>query len=437
VLGKATVFDFVFLVLLLYSFVPYRLSVEVFLPRFGGVPISYIPFLVFFALLFVREFVRGFVAKSIKLGWGDVFFAMFLFAYLPLQLLLLRNIGYTLDVADYLLDYAMFCFYGTAVFFGTRLYFLNRSHDPLTLANRIVERMLKVFFLICIIAPIRYFLFDTSSAQFYTTYNPLQYRLFLPLFLVPCSLLTLGRFFATRQGRYLLYFAIYGGNLYLCQSRTGYVAFIFVLAYLLLKEKFGLFLRPQWFVTGIILAAGFYLGGEKALKRVRRLEELQMFATLDMDDAVKLDKDKRRITFLVASIEILKESPLIGVGLGKHNLEANFPTYFTQYVHSVARPHNFYLYMLVSTGIIGAVLIVLFLYNSVYKPQFFIIARDVSNKQDRELLRHLYLVQITILIMQLGYEFETTPFIWFIWGLSSAVFGIATARERVSWAQKT
>jgi len=419
---KATIFDFVFFVLLLYSLVPYRYGVEVFWPRFGGVPISYIPFLVFFAFLFVREFVRGFVAKKIKLGWGDVFFSVLLFIYLPLHLVILKSIDHQLDVADYLLDYAMFCFYGVAVFFGTRLYFMNRSDNALTLANQIVERMLEVFFVICIIAPIRFYLFDQSDALFYTTYNPLQYRLFVPLFLIPCSVLAAGRFFATGQTRYPLFFALYGGNIYLCQSRTGYIAYACVLVYLLVRQKFGLILRPQWVVAGVVLIGAFYLGGERAAQRVRRLEELQMFATLDMDDAVKLERDKRRITFLVASIEIMKESPLLGVGLGKHNLDIHFPMYYIKYVHSVTRPHNFYLYMLVSTGTIGLVLIVLFLYNSLYRPKFFIIAKHLSNKQDRELLRHLYLVQITIFIMQLGYEFETTPFIWFIWGFSAGVF---------------
>jgi len=417
---KVTAFDFVFITLLLYSLVPF--SREILLFRFGGVPVGYIPFLIFFAWLFLRELVRGLRARRIGFGWGEFFLAILLFIYLPFQLFVLKNLSRGVDVRDYLLDYAMFCTYGITAYFGTRLYFVNQGEQALIVANRVVERMLNVFFIICIVAPIRYFLFDHGVAFFYSTFNVLPYRMFVPLFLVPSSLLALGRFFATRRVRYLLFFALYGGNIYLCQSRTGYIAYACVLGYLLIRERLGIILRPQWVVAGLVFAATFYMGGQKARQRIARLKEIQLFASLDLESAAELEKDKRRIALLVGSLELFQESPWLGVGLGKRNLHANFPSYYLKYSPSVTRPHNFYLSVLISLGIFGSSLLFLFLFFSVYRPRYFIDAKFIQDRVLREFVRHLYLCHIAILVMQLGYEFETTPFIWFLWGLSSGVF---------------
>ncbi len=415
---KLNIFTILLAILLLYSFIPKTIAESTFWLRLYGAPIAYIPFFLLFLFMFLKGIGLSLIRRDIFIHKPIIIFLIFLM-YFPFQFVFLLQRGPEIAINDYITDYLMFCFYGVVVFYGTTLYFYNKRNNS-EIMHKIFDQFMKILFFICIIGTIRYFLFDYKMF-FYNIFNPLRYRLFEVLFLVFFSALALGRFYATREKKYIFYFAIYGFSLILSGSRTGYIVFAFLIIYLLLRENYKLLSSIRGFVIILAITSAVFVGGDEITSRIKRLQEVSLYATFDLDRSIQEKRSARRITFLIASIDMIKESPLIGVGIGKGNIEINFPYYFYDSVGTIARPHNFYLYIMLSTGIIGTSIFLYFIFY-IIKYGYRTFKKIRHNQPKKEMVLHLLISNILILIMKIGYEFETEPFIWMLWAFSFSYF---------------
>jgi O-antigen ligase len=429
--GRMTLLKVVPLFLLAYACVPLQFSEKTFWLKVAGLPIGYLPFLGLLLFVFIKEIISLSIKKGqVPVNKTLVIFCSFL-VYITIQfpLILLKNPS--LDIVDFLTDYAMFMFYGIVVLFGCMLY-LCRRNNAWELINDELTFFIKIMAVICVIAIIRFVWLDQAviGDYFFNIFNPLRYRLFEVLFLIFFAAVTLGWYYSSSEQRYLVYFALFSLCILLAGSRTGYIGYLVILVYFLARGGFKLIFSKTTLICLIALIIGIYIGGDKIMKRVDRTGEVSNFFWLDLEGAHRAHHDEKRLGLLLGSLELAKENPIIGIGLGKDNYIKRFPYGFQErYVHIVARPHNFYLYILSATGIIG-LLIFLFFFSYLLRYGYMAAKLNYMSPAIKERVWHLVLANFVILILKLGYEFETEPFLYLFWGYSISYFYIIHSHYR-------
>jgi O-antigen ligase len=419
-----TLLDCIWLILLAYSFLPQNAARELLWIRWYDIPISYIPFLAVFLLFFVSNIYEIYQSNERRLFIHApiICFVMFI-VYIPVQFVVLISKHPSLDLKDYFADYAMFVFYGVCVFYAVTVYF-TKKENGISGLNEIIEKSFSYLFMICVISLLRYLVYDIShGVYFFNLFYPLGYRLFEVLFIIFFSTTAIGWYFSTGGKKYLLYFTGYGIALMVAGSRTGYLAYIVLILFIFVRKRFRLFPAPVGVALIVILVAGIFVGGENIVKRMKNVKYVSAYATLNHNKEMQM----KRVAYWAGTYQMFVANKIFGVGLGKENFRMNFPVHvFDQFKEKyVARPHITYLYVLCSTGILGFAILGGFI--------FFILRQGVisatfvkKNHVMYEKTIHLLMANFLILIMQLGYQFETEPFLWMFWGLSFSWFYVTT-----------
>ncbi len=144
---------------------------------------------------------------------------------------------------------------------------------------------------------------------------------------------------------YLFLGAIMGSSIVLSQSRGGIIALFVQLAVLATALVWSRRSAATSIVFAVLLLFGvglvYWLGADPVLKRLNTLTAESTFAT-----------EQQRISVLHDSIQMVRERPLLGFGLG------TFSTAYPKYRGFVTdlfvnEAHNDYLQALIETGLIG------------------------------------------------------------------------------------
>lgn len=261
---------------------------------------------------------------------------------------------------------------------------------------------------------IRFYWFDVNPV-FFSLFPPMQYRLFSVMLLIYVLPILYLQAVEARSASgvigvlFLLYLTLLVG------SRTGYLAALAVIAYLVaiqLNTNRGLAVASIIFLVSIGVVALAMIHPEIS-NSLNKLSHLSQFLALDVDRANELDESARRITMLVGSFEVFADNPYFGVGLGKENLEANISHEYLA-LQNFTKPHNAYLYFLASTGFIGAFLLFLpavFLWRKCSKLCQF--------RLDQGRIAKAQFMGFGILLM--GYNLETGPVFWILLGVTVAM----------------
>jgi hypothetical protein len=158
-------------------------------------------------------------------------FVLYLIAELPF----LKNLHPMVSVGAHMQEVIMFSFYIFAVFYGTVLTLYDKTLEQI---DEMILTWLRWLCIIALISVVRYALVDRGQAIFFNLFNPLRYRLFEVLFL--CIFFPLAACLTVDSRPRLTPIFLLFTALILTGSRTGYVAGIILIMFLLsdvLKNK--------------------------------------------------------------------------------------------------------------------------------------------------------------------------------------------------------
>lgn len=315
------------------------------------------------AFLIALWFFEGnFKTKIISVLSNNVIKIILLF--LLLNLLSLLWTDYFLESLNYIKKY---WFFSPLVIFYTSL---NKEFIP---------RVLSAFILGMFISEIISYgvFFDIWSFMHATSENPspfmhhIEYSVFLAL----TGLILLGRIFNTDEMKYklmyILFFVTVSGNLFLTAGRTGQFAFIiglFVLASISFKSKFKAFIISMG-LTVVIIGIAFNIS--------ETFQERLIIGKNNLVNVVqKADYCTSwggRVGSWIVSKEIIKENPLLGVGL-IDNMKAFHSIIDTKYpemkcMHqSFMHTHNQFLEVLTQIGMAGLLIFISIFYMLIKLP---------------------------------------------------------------------
>jgi len=172
---------------------------------------------------------------------------------------------------------------------------------------------------------------------------------------LPLGLLLAGAVHKDKKLLYLTALGVMGVALLLSGSRGGLVSVIAGIAFLIFvaygrsgKRKLLVRLAATVVVISAIVAGAVMIGGETSLTRIA-------------DTATSNDITTNRKEIWSVSARIIQENGLLGVGMGAFGVAYSRHDSFNG-LERVEQAHNDYLEVLADTGIIGAVLGVLFVF---------------------------------------------------------------------------
>ncbi len=211
--------------------------------------------------------------------------------------------------------------------------------------------------------------------------SPFMFHIDYSIFLAFTSVLLLNRIFSSsysikEKAFYAFFFLTVTGNLFITNGRTGQVAFIIALVIMAflhfrftLKAFFiGLSISSVIFITAFNTSTIFNKRVNEAISDIQQIQKNNLNTSWGV-----------RVAFYITTFNILKEHPLIGVGVGdfmketKKELEKkkydslNLINYTKNFM-SRSHPHSQYLLILLQTGLIGFLIFVLFLYHLLKLP---------------------------------------------------------------------
>ena len=225
---------------------------------------------------------------------------------------------------------------------------------------------------------------NPSAFLHHTTYS---------MFLVVTAGILLDRFFLSQEIKYKLiyglFFVMVTTNLFINAGRTGQIAFFAtILIVILLHYKVSIkmfFFTSVLFISILFLAFTFSpIFKQRLDKTISSLSQLDNYCT----------SLGARIGMGIVAVNVAKEHPLIGVGIGNYRqvksdmIDARYPT--MKCLKKQVHYHNQYLEFLVIMGIIGL---------AVYLSIYLFLARTVV--KDEEIRSIKYIVITTIMISSL------------------------------------
>lgn len=400
-----------FVILLIYSAVPWAYGSAFFSARISGLPASYIPLIVFpiFVTMILKPIWRCDVRPFFQLGVIVFIFMLYGFS----QFFLLTNLeGF--DPVSHLKELALMGGY-FLLFFSVALQVTTLSHQrTLWLFHRIL--FLTVF--IILLSAIRYILLDGGSAIFYNLYTPLHYRYFsvmLLLFSIPILSFFWGEGKETRLIKFAFFLTLTA--LLVVGSRTGMIVAVMIIFFILWKKN-GLLaiVRKMHKATFLLLfLVGIVAFSPQVQTRIGKLSHIKNFVALDYEAAQSEKTSIRRIGTMIGSLQVFLDHPVIGVGLHKKNLEAHFPGYLEE-DFNFAKPHNTYIYFLAVSGLMGTLLFFVF-------PFYILFQMLATYRRNRDgYALHLASFVMGILVFMLGYQPEVGPLLWIFLGLAYGAY---------------
>lgn len=229
---------------------------------------------------------------------------------------------------------------------------------------------------------------------------------------------------------FTILFLIVAGNLFLITGRTGQVALavgIVVMSIIHFRLSFKS-IALSMFLICVIFILAYNLSNSFKERANAAYNNIQSISNLDFDSSLGL-----RAAYWITTFNIVKENPIIGVGLGdyiddtKKEIESNAYQYFNDNVKkflSEHNPHNQYLLVALQMGIIGLLLLFYLFYR--------ILKQDIDDPEIKELsLLFISIVLIASLVESLLLKlFPLSLFVLFM-GLFSR-YSIHESRTKLS-----
>jgi len=225
--------------------------------------------------------------------------------------------------------------------------------------------------------------------------SPFMMHIDYSVFMAFTSLLLLNRIFANHYELkeklvYAFFFLTVTGNLFLAQGRTGQVALIagvFVMTIIhyrvtLKSVLISTLLLSSLFTIAYNVSDSFKMRAHDGLSDIQKISNMNLNSSLGV-----------RVAYYITTYDIVKENPLLGVGLGDYMdqtvlvLETQEYPYLSEATKDFMKkvhPHNQYLLILLQMGVVGLVLF------------FYMIYRVVKLKIDNPEIKEISLLFATI-----------------------------------------
>jgi O-antigen ligase len=154
-------------------------------------------------------------------------------------------------------------------------------------------------------------------------------------------------------------------------GRSGQAGF-FVLIALLLFQRLAR--RPiVAIITAFAVTTGIFLAGYTASNLFRQRVQYAVHETMNYESAVNSSVGLR-INFAINTLRMISKAPLLGVGVGDFPEEyKKVNTKYTPHWKPTTNPHDQFLFVLSTTGIVGGVILLAVLY---WPLHFFRFLRD-------------------------------------------------------------
>jgi O-antigen ligase len=213
------------------------------------------------------------------------------------------------------------------------------------------------------------------------------------MFLVVTAGILLDRFFLSQEIKYKLiygmFFIMVTVNLFINAGRTGQVAFFAtMLSIILIHYKVSI---KMFFTTSVLFISILFLAFTFSPVFKQRLDQTTNSLSQPNNYCTSLGS---RIGMGIIAIDIIKEHPLLGVGVGDYReaksdmIDAHYPT--MKCLKPLVHYHNQYLEFLVIMGVTG-----LIIYLSIY---LFLARTTIKNEEIRSLK---YIIIITTMLSSL------------------------------------
>ena len=218
---------------------------------------------------------------------------------------------------------------------------------------------------------------------------------------------------------YLLTAVTYVLGILLIKSRTGIVGTTIglILAFVLLNKPHLMGRRKVFIAVMVVFSVlvALSLEGKPLLDRVK-----QVFNWLNIAEGriEQGELDYRRAVMWSEAISVFRRHMLLGTGMGLDNYLLKVARYIFVPKYFLARPHNLYLSYLGAFGIIGFLPLIGFLFGLAY--WYWYNSRFIRVQELRLIGKAFFIGHVSILVMFLGQEHITNPFVWFGWGLGIA-----------------
>ena len=218
--------------------------------------------------------------------------------------------------------------------------------------------------------------FELWTFKYATVENPSPFMMHIDysVFMAFTSLLLLNRLFSNHYELkqklvYVIFFLTVTGNLFLAIGRTGQVALI-VGVFVMVIVHYRVTLKSI-LISSVLLLSIFTVAYNVS-------DTFKMRSAAGVNDIKKISEKNLnsswgiRVAYYITSYDILKENPLLGVGLGDFMdettsaLETKEYPYLTEQTKNFMKrfhPHNQYLLILLQMGIIGLLLFLYMIYQ--------------------------------------------------------------------------
>jgi len=232
--------------------------------------------------------------------------------------------------------------------------------------------------------------FELWTFKHATVQNPSPFMMHIDysVFMAFTSLLLLNRIFANHYELkeklvYIFFFLTVTGNLFLAIGRTGQIAFVvgvFVISIIHFRITLKSILISTLLLFSIFTVA-YSVSDSFKMRVAAGVNDVKEISEMNLNSSWGI-----RVAYYITSYDILKENPLLGIGLGDFMdetilvLETKEYPYLTEETRNFMKrfhPHNQYLLILLQMGIIG---LLLFLYT-IYQ----VVKLKINNPEIKEL----------------------------------------------------
>jgi O-antigen ligase len=208
--------------------------------------------------------------------------------------------------------------------------------------------------------------------------SPFMYHIDYSVFLAFTSIILLNRIFSkyyTKKEKIMLFifFLTVTGNLFIGVGRTGQVAFIagvIVMSLIHFKVSYkaavsSVLLISIIFVLAYNVSDNFNRRANQALGDINKIQNMDFRSSWGI-----------RAAYWQTTYEVVKDNPLIGVGIGDYMDETKSevmqkkydPKKYNKKFMSTNTPHNQFLLIVLQLGLIGLFLFLYFIYAFIYLP---------------------------------------------------------------------
>lgn len=405
----------IFALLICYAFIPYGPVQQVLIERVLEVPFTYWPLLLLFSMLLVFGLLQG-KSASLLIGPRPTFWLIIFLSVATVSTLVNYIDDNMRSPKSALIDLFSYFLYFVIAYCSSLI--AMQSQNSIASGIKLISTLCKLVAVVVVVGITRHLALDMwfASPPFNNVFPPLPWRLFEALILVTFATLQAGVMFETRKRKDLFVLGILLAGVMFTESRTAYLAVFFLLVACIWVERKLVFFHPLVPISiGLTVMVVIAFFSSSIVERINSLDALRFYFSLDLEAAMREDVVARRLALIVGTMEIVKENPVLGIGPGRENYFAHFPAIYAFYHEG--RPHNQYLMFAAATGLVGLFSFVWFCISIMLSGKR-TMARLPAGFQGRRMLFAVIMLNFQILVLMFGYDLETQPFLWMLWGMS-------------------